>query len=443
MKKLALAVGVAGTAALTAGMLYNSGQQRGDDLEGTQNERRRLSGSRIADVALGTGLAIGTGSFCNIFFESKCWKRVKSWFVSEKKHDRFSNLPMPSASASQDNDPGSQLPADRSKYYEIQASIDSEEPMPYGIQWWNWKNLFGYAFIGAAVNFGSVFWGSGLSLFWATRRKTWNPIMKVSSLLCFNKKHIRHLAQTSHWQLRRHNQWERSDCMRDPWGPEFFVEKKSDGTHVVQGTDLLYGNTIVITREDKVPAVMLSKDDMERLARWVKRYRIWWVKNEFPGGPCGMVTLTFALFELGCLNVGDVTCYKDFHTLVSNIREVLRREQRQDPLTKRLESIYQDNLIGVLPSGITRAIRKQRLPCFKGLTAQVYLTKSCLNRYPVFTECHESWKYKVVDTIPMIEPWQRSLESSVSLTDEEKLAWWKLDQPQFDLDQLGNVIALG
>merc|ERR1711964_831281 len=47
----------------------------------------------------------------------------------------------------------------------------------------------------------------------------------------------------------------------------------------------------------------------------------------------------------------------------------------------------------------------------KGFTAQVYITKDCLKNYPVYAQYYQ---FKVVDSLPTIKPYERSLEWVVS-----------------------------
>merc|ERR1712096_271274 len=154
---------------------------------------------------------------------------------------------------------------------------------------------------------------------------------------------------------------------------------------------------------------------MDRLEGWIWQFLKWHENNvekqKVNGGPCGWASLMFTLFEMKALSFRDVTKFEDILELLLNIRSVIEREQRDDPLIQRLMSINMGSAqVGTLPSGIFNAIRKQRLPCFEGLSAKIYVTKKCLEVYPVFKECADEWKYIVTDDIPQLKPNERALE---------------------------------
>jgi len=245
----------------------------------------------------------------------------------------------------------------------------------------------------------------------------YHPYMIATSFLHFRKKEIQHLAATCHIQLRRHNDYRREDCMRDPWGDEFLVGLDSmENPRMSQGDRRrLIGTSMVISRTDGQPAQILPRIQMERLEGWIDQFSAWYRENipkaQTGGGPCGWATLMFTLFELGALNINDIAKFEDFLELLQNIRKIIEREQREDPIIKRLISISRGDVdMGTLPSGIYNAIRKNRLPCFKKLTAKNYVTQKCLDKYPVFKECAEEWKYTIIEDLPQLKPNERALE---------------------------------
>jgi len=141
--------------------------------------------------------------------------------------------------------------------------------------------------------------------------------------------------------------------------------------------------------------------------------------------PCGQTALFGAMIELEAPGFSAFTAedasptVKQVENLFRPLRRAIHKEmQNNDPLAEMIlssklgKSRKTIEQLGTLPSGILGVIKKQLANCH-GFKAQVYITKDCLKNHPIFKKCKNAYNYEVVEDLPTLLPFQRSLEWTI------------------------------